>query len=473
MKRLEGAIAALGLSALALTLACSEPERPHIVLLLIDTLRSDHLGTYGYERATTPFIDELAEEGTVFESVVAQAPWTTPSMASIWTSKYPSQLGVGAPQKPNGVRHLEAGAPTGLASDVPTLAALLAERGYATFAVTPNKLASDKFGLLRGFETRDERPGNAGHVVKRAIDQLDSHLAAQSPPTQPLLLYLHFMDVHEPTHPPKPFDTMFPTLDGKPHAKEHFGWAFEILGDHQKPGFPAYRSHKIALYDGSLAFIDSHIRRLVEALESRALLENSVLVIASDHGEDLWDHPDFIEKFAHNPYREGGAGHGHSMLGEVLDVPLIFHGKGVPRLRVRSQVRNIDIMPTLLGLAGIHVRSLQLEGADLFAADRLPEPPELFSFSEDIGYGYEAKVVSDGRFKYIRYTGDPDTPEFLFDRMRDPDEREDLSASQPRLLSSLRATMEEIIEANGRGTGKSVVLTPEDIENLRALGYVK
>ena len=135
------ALSAVMFAALLMTMGCDASKRPNVVLVLIDTLRKDHVGAFGYERDTTPFIDELAEQGTVFLRTVSQAPWTTPSMASIWTSRYPSWLGVGAGALPNGVRLLEASPPTGLSSGVPTLAEKLEENGYATIAVVANRLA--------------------------------------------------------------------------------------------------------------------------------------------------------------------------------------------------------------------------------------------------------------------------------------------------------------------------------------------
>jgi arylsulfatase A-like enzyme len=303
--------------------------------------------------------------------------------------------------------------------------------------------------------------------LKQLDEQLDSGAG------RPFFLYLHFMDTHEPLDPPAPFDSKYPVTDGKPHAKEHRAWSFTKLGDHTKPGFESFRDHKLALYDGAITFVDSQIRRLVDALEARGVLENSVIVIASDHGEEFWDHPEFAVKFEGHTMKGGGGAHGHSMFGELLDVPLIFFGRGVPQGRVDRQVRNLDILPTILGLAGIRDRSLQIEGVDLFSQGERTAESDLLSFSEDISYGYEVKALSDGRFKYMRYTGHPQSLEFLFDRSVDPDEMQDVAGANPRVLGSLRATTEQMMEANGRGTGEPVSLDADDIEELRALGYIE
>jgi arylsulfatase A-like enzyme len=283
------------------------------------------------------------------------------------------------------------------------------------------------------------------------------------------------MDAHEPTEPPEPFRSMFPVPDGTPHEFEHLRWSFTELGAQNKPGFENFRNHKISLYDGSVAFVDSQIRRLVELLQARGVLENTVIVIASDHGEELWDHPDFRAKFESHPYGGGAGAHGHSMLGELTDVPLIFYGKGVPQRRVARQVRNLDIMPTLLGIAGIEDPSLQVEGVDLFSRSESASDADLVSYSEDICYGYEVKALSDGRFKYLRYTGHPKSLEFLFDRSIDPNEMEDIASTNSQVLTAMRAATEQMMDANelGRRRGESITFDAEDIEELRALGYIE
>ena len=144
-----------------------EPTRLNIVFVLIDTLRSDHLGCYGYDRATSPFIDQLAESGMLFERAFAQAPWTAPSVASIFTSRYPSELGVGAIEDEAGLRHLESYSASGLGSEPATLAEALAGAGYATMAATANVWASEWVGMLRGFESIDEEGVLAEEVVFR------------------------------------------------------------------------------------------------------------------------------------------------------------------------------------------------------------------------------------------------------------------------------------------------------------------
>ena len=150
-------LAALGaVAALALVCGCKaqfpKPSRPHIVFLLIDALRADHLALYGYERDTTPHIDSLGGAGLVFEEITTQAPWTASSMASIWTSLYPSETGLTIPVEKGEPRKLTREGVTRMGEEVPTLAEVLRRHGYRPMSVTTNVYASDRFGLLRGFE---------------------------------------------------------------------------------------------------------------------------------------------------------------------------------------------------------------------------------------------------------------------------------------------------------------------------------
>ena len=163
------------------------------------------------------------------------------------------------------------------------------------------------------------------------------------------------------------------------------------------------------------------------------------------------------------------------MLGEITDVPLIFSGKGVPQGRVARQVRNLDIMPTILGIGGIEAPSLQVEGVDLFSRSERASNADLVSYSEDICYGYEVKALSDGRFKYLWYTGHPKSLEFLFDRSIDPNELEDIASANPQVLTAMRTATVQMMDANerGRSRGEPVIFDAEDIEELRALGYIE
>lgn len=463
---------ALGMTVLALAGACLRPdfsaaERPNFVFVLIDTLRQDHLGCYGYGRATSPFIDGLAGTGTIFENAVTQAPWTAPSMASLWTSRYPSEVGVGAVPRVSGIRNLDDRSATELVDSVPTLAEILSGGGYATMAATANVWASDFVAMLRGFELKNETVGQADRVFDGILELIDLHLGSKRSPA-PFFAYVHLTDVHTPTEPPPPFDTIFRTIDGKPHTARHEKWSFASARELDSEAFRVFKSHKLALYDGAIAFVDAQIRRLAEHLERLGAAEKTIWIIASDHGEEFWDSPEFDPKFEHNPQAKGAVGHGHSLLREVLDVPLVFSGPGVPRARETRLVRNLDIAPTVLALAGLPSPTGAL-GVDLFGGS---DGSDLPAFSEDLAYGYEAKALQIGGIKYLRYTDHPGSPAFLFDLARDPEEIHNLIDTEPDLADDLGRRLAGILADIERPKSSLAVASEEDVQRLMGLGYI-
>jgi arylsulfatase A-like enzyme len=456
--------------ALSLAACACEPERdprPSFVLFLIDTLRADHVGAYGYGRDTTPFIDSLAARGLLFERAVAQAPWTASSMASIWTSRYPTEVGVHANEDDGGLRNVGKHSATTLGDDSVTLAAALGGAGYDTIAVTNNIYASEKFGLLAGFKDRAHHPGyHAGRTLEVAARMVRDRRSR----SHPLFLYVHLIDVHAPTRPPPPYDTMYPTSDGARHGESHYRWSFGRGQDLDTTRFDAYRSHKLALYDGALRFIDDEIRRFTTMLEDEDLLASTVIIIASDHGEEFWEHAEFQLRHHLDPRGVYGIGHGHSMSRELLQVPLVLAGPGVPLARVRQQVRNLDIMPTVLGLAGIEVPQTELRGADLVARLGNHERRSRISFSEDVAYGAEAKCIQNRRHKLVRYAKTKSgVTEFFFDATQ---EDHPLVASDTPQARRLRRRLDELLSSIARKPVRTMMPDGKALEELRSLGYV-
>jgi arylsulfatase A-like enzyme len=456
--------------ALALC-ACAPQSReaspPHLVLALIDTLRRDHLGSYGYARDTSPFIDELASQGLVFERVVAQAPWTGASMASLWTSRHPSEVGGIVLPDPAGLQELGRTPVARLRSGAPTLAQQLRAAGYRTRAFVANPYAGDGLGLLAGFERVLEQPLHARELVDAALAQLGVDLATPGP----VFVYLHFRDIHEPVDPPEPYRSLFPGLDGHAREPAHARWRFGDAADPQAPEVRLFRSHKVALYDGALRFVDDELRRLSDALGAAGVRARSVFAIASDHGEAFWEHASFEQRVHLDPRGLGGIGHGHSLFGELLHVPLVLAGPGVPTRRVATPVRNLDLAPTLLGLAG--ARPLpDMRGQDLVRALRerrlAPQP----AFSENIAYGPEARSLTAGRYKLIRYRATREGPqEVWLDLAADPDERPRARLEDADAARSLRERLDAIEAELAPLAPEPAQLDAEQEAALRALGY--
>jgi arylsulfatase A-like enzyme len=474
--------ARVGLVALVLLAACTsesnapEARRPNVVVVVIDTLRKDHVSAYGYERETTPFIDSLAHRGLRCENPVAQAPWTGASMASIWTSLYPSETGlqispVKGTRDPHGIRDIGRHPITHLHGDTTTLAEVLSRGGYDTIAVCTNTFASNSYSLLRGFADQQF----PGHVSAEVVVDIALSRLAMRESENPFFLYVHFMDLHQPTTPPPKWASAFPTLDGKPHERAHAGWAYSDGTDLDSEAFRAWRSHKIALYDGALRYVDHELARLQAALAKDGTAAGTVWVVASDHGEEFWEHAQFEREYCLRFGETVGVGHGHTLFKEQLQVPLILSGPGVPQATIDRQTLNLDIMPTVIGLADATTLRPPMRGLDLIAAHAAGGIPRRVAFSESIAYGTEAKSIQDEQFQLVVWakTKRPQR-RFLFDTTRDPphdaiDRRED----QPIVAAQLEDKLRETLGGMTPRVSKRAQITAEALETLRSLGYVK
>jgi len=344
------------------------PGAPNLVLVTIDTLRHDHLQLYGYERPTAPHLAVLARGGTVFEAAVAQAPETLHSLASLMTGLYPHVLDKEFEDRG------QAGAFIGSAFH--TLAERLAAGGYDTAGFVSNLYLKQENGFGQGFRHFDDRSGmfwwgpkgrwkRAEHVVEPALAWLER---AESP----FFLWVHVMDPHHPYEPA----SAGPWEDGSraaPHAAAY--GALSIRGYTQRlkdlragrpRATPEELAYLVGRYDAEILQVDRELARLHQRLESRGFDErNTVLIVTADHGEEFVDH--------------GGMLHGHSLFDELIRVPLVMRGRGIPPgKRLGGQVQLVDVTATLLDLAGLlpaSGESPELDGVSLLPALAAGEPP--------------------------------------------------------------------------------------------------
>jgi hypothetical protein len=301
------ALAAFAMTVLGLALvplmAGTRVTRPSIVLISVDTLRADHLGVYGYDRHTSPFLDSIARDGTVFDDVVVPLPTTDPSHAALLTGLHPLRTGMVA----NAIV---------LPDRFETLAEVLLGHGYHTAAATGVYHLAARYGFGQGFErftsvSQDRIRRPAVEVNRDAIRILREY--AEHGTTRPLFLFVHYFDVHAPyvNH-------------------EHPGNA---------PGEPS-QDWMVDAYDSGIRFVDAQIRDLWTAIEAAQLPGGVLLAVTADHGEQLGDH-----RFL--------GGHA-DIYQETIRVPLILYGPGVPRQHVPDAVSSMDLAPTLLDRAGLH-----------------------------------------------------------------------------------------------------------------------
>ena len=276
----------------------AEPHSWRVILISIDTLRADHLSSYGYERPTTPTIDRLAEEGVLFSNTRSQAPWTLPSHARLFTSLYPSLHGARAF---NNIRFLGSGATDRLEPWNLTLAELLQAAGYRTGGIASAPWLSETFGLDQGFDTSDvDSSHTASLLVDKAITWLDQ------PSPEPTFLFLHFFDVHDYSSP-EPFATRFADESYAGPLRDEVSRIGNNLYDNLSSEDLAYA---VAKYDGALQYVDHELERLFAHLRRTDAYDETLVVITSDHGEEFWEH--------------GAAGHGFGLYDEQLRVPLVM-----------------------------------------------------------------------------------------------------------------------------------------------------
>lgn len=453
-----GAAAALA----AGLVACAPPPEPrHLVVVVIDTLRADHLGAYGYSRDTSPRIDALADRGMLFDDALAQSSWTVPATASLLTSLYPSQHGALVEGE---VKHLGETPPNQLRVGVESLAQILEGAGMRTALLSANPYLYGRF--QRGFDLAEVKRQDAGSLTDRAIVWLGGQ------PEVPSFVHIQYMDLHQPIDPPPPYFDMFPAASGGEREARHEEWSFAHLEADDGEDYRRFHDHKIALYDGALRYVDHQIGRLVDALDELGMLDETLLVVTSDHGEEFWDHWREGRAMGNDPRGIWGIGHGHSMFQELLHVPLIVSGPGVARGR-RSDcpVRHLDVAPTALDYLGLEPRP-QMRGISLvpLLAAGGGDCPELPQIAESPAYGPDSRaVVWRGRKLIERADG----VRMLFDLRRDPAERQDLIGRQPAAAEALAGILaRELAAAEPRPPGEPMEYDPETEAQLRALGYL-
>lgn len=332
------ALAGWGLPGFQVPLArtAAQPGLPNVVLVVADALRADHVTSYGYMRPTTPRLDALlAAEGVRFAQATTTAPWTLPANAALLTGRLPARMGID---------WRGSNIPLG----TPTLAGLLGAAGYSSAAFVNAYYVSAQFGFERDFDHFDyARPGQgqpkvpANAVSARVLDWLRSWAPTRG--AQPLFLFVYYFDSHAPFLPPAPYDRSFvdPTYAGQ-LRNNAYGTGLPVLQGTIIPNQDDVAYLK-ALYDGTISFFDDQLGRLLDGLQGLGLLDNTLLVVTSDHGEQFGEH--------------GKWTHTNSLYEEVMRVPLLMRYPGVlPAGRVvTTPVLHLDVLPTILDLAGLAI----------------------------------------------------------------------------------------------------------------------
>ena len=423
--------------------------RPNVVLYVADTLRADYLGAYGHAAPTSPRLDGFAREAVLFEDAWAQASWTRSAMASVLTGLHVGSHGVDREDRV-------------LPAEAETLAEVLRAGGYRTGAFVANHLLGGRFGFSQGFDAWN--PGAQTLYGALASDLAREALAWVDSGPRPFFLYVHTMEPHAPYTPSaedlRPFalDAYQGTTDTR--ALLRLGQ----LGTLDPDGLRFLRSR----YEGEVHQNDRAFGGLVDGLRARGLDDKTVVVFTADHGEEFLEH--------------GGTEHAKTLYQEMVRVPLVVRMPGgrPGGRREKGTVQQIDLMPTVLGLAGLPPPRA-LPGRDLrvrLTGSPAPETPAPVLFSEERFAVVDKVAARAGDLKLIFNNDGPALWRAkahleLYDLASDPLERRNLAASRPIAVAFLERRLEAFRKAQAQGAAQSVALSPDEREQLRALGYVQ
>ena len=449
---------ACGIVVMATAIGCNRPPTPtrrppNVLLITLDTTRADHLGCYGYDRKTSPHLDRLAAEGTRFTDAMTQAAVTPVSHASILTGQNPYT---------HGLRVMHGASQNRLPDANITLAEALRDAGYQTAAFVSAFPVTRRFGLDQGFETFDQdfivdAPEaivsdtgvvNTNRNQRRADRTSDRAIRWLGHARAPFFLWLHYFDPHDvKLLPPRAFVRAHARGGDTPEAQ---------LRD---------------LYDVEILYMDTQIGRVLDTLRQTGRLDDTLVIVTSDHGEGLGDH---------NWWTHG------ILYQEQIHAPLILRGPRVPAGRVvRSLVRSIDIMPTVLDLVGIApARRPAMDGTSLVTTWRsqADEPPRsgyadslnMLTYQTPAGTADRKNdmlfVLRQGRWKYIHHLLRPAKSE-LYDLRADPHEAANVIGEHRDLAARMRAALRArgCFPRPGLRRGPS---SAEDEARLRSLGYI-
>ena len=467
------------------------PRPQGVVYVFVDTLRSDHLDAYGYERETAPAVTRLAAEGTLFRDNIAQGAWTKVSAPSMYTSFYPTALGI-----------------VDIADRVPSAAVTMAEAyreaGYATWATSSVPFTGRTANMHQGLEVLHERGSfdppegqNGSKTAREFVDRLLPWLEAHR--DVPFFVLLHVTDPHDEYEPYRPYESMWAAPGAKAEHEALVEKVREFIKDPplKRRGLPtrselmkagvdpeAFVRTELDWYDGSIRGSDAELERVMEKLRELGLDEKTLVVFISDHGEEFLDHDEHF--------------HEMDVYGEMINAPLIMRWPGVipAGAVIEETVQNVDVMPTLLELSGIplpegiHGRSLvplmtAHGGMAGFSSDARWQKRPAVSEWERRKDQLETRdvdafsIILDG-WKLIHNVERPqDYPEFeLYHHANDPLDQKDLASDNQEIVERLAKQLERwhewALAARLPSDAEATEDLPaEELERLRSLGYVQ
>jgi len=436
-------------------------SRPNVVFILVDALRPDRLGCYGYQRPTSPTIDGLASEGAVFTDVMAQAAETMVSVPAFLTGRYPRE---------HGLVWLQDSGEVLVASELraATVAEILSDGGYVTAAVSANPLIGPDSGVAKGFDTFDHSCGLLS--VWRRKTAADVNLCAYRilkgwrSARKPFFLYLHYMDPHNAYRPPSEFcvfgrpgytardDEINGVMNGIAEREGTVGLTDERLAERELTRRDIARLSD--LYDGEVLCADHYLGELFRRLKQLGLYDNTIVIIIADHGEAFLEH-DSVK-------------HGGTLYQEAVHVPLIIAGPGIQAgRRITGLVQLNDLAPTILAAARVE-EEIEMSGRSLLpvltgSGELEPRP----AMAELPAHGSHAFRVG-----HLKLIASAETVE-LYDLSQDPGELVNLSEKQPETVAHLRQLLDQVLAEHPAAPPLLGTATDRERDALRSLGYLK
>lgn len=441
----------------------AHPRR--VLLLTVDTLRADKLGYLGGDVAT-PNIDALANKASVFENAISPAPWTLPAFASIMTGLYPNVH--------QATRHTSR-----LPYGAITLAQRLQSAGLRTAALGDNPFLLAESGMNQGFDEYHMFGGPDGRASfgTRLLHRVAPHRFVAAPTSGDLtdmvchwldqnagdefFLWLHYFDPHLPYAPPARFA---PDAEPPPGLSHDFNDIDGVRGGYTATTAPQ-RAWIEKLYDAEIRYVDDCVGRVLDKLESLGIGDDTLIVLASDHGEEFWEH--------------GGFEHGHSLYNEVIHVPLIVKLATATPSRIATPVTTTAITPTILASLGIvtDANTFSVGPLDLESTRDNSAKSESTIYSTGLLYFENRESIINGSFRYVRSA--VSGAEQLFDLDLDPNETASLTMQEPSLIELARQSL-SAIHQSGRDLCKSLNIEAADVDisaarrrQLQSLGYVQ
>lgn len=449
---------------------------PDIVFVLVDALRADRLGAYGGARQLTPAIDAFATEGLLFEQVISQAPWTQPSVASIFSAVYPGVHQVRDYQLAWDATFTEAPSVAVFGGQLTTLAEALRQGGYQTAAFSANPFVAAEFGFGQGFDHFDSsfasftKESTSGHTINEAVFRW----LPKRDPARPLFLYLHYMDVHGPYEGDREcLNRLLDEVERLPSKREltpleiarldHLRRLPALADPARHDPLVRFREYWVARYEAGVFAADQHFEELRRGLAERGLWDNAYVIFASDHGEALCEH--------------GFWDHGLSVHHNQLHVPLILRWPGVldRGVRIPRIVELFNLMPTLLD----QLRLPPVEGVQgasmvpLLQGQPFARRPD--AFAEAVKFGAEQKALYQDGYKLLYVESDPPRAS-LYRMPEDLKEQHSFSQTAGSLLARLIGELQPILTRN-RDLAKALPgsrapISEEQRRQLESLGYV-